>query len=1205
MIDSLLAQLRAYKKKYYLNRLIGGGLVSFGLVLSAFILVNTVEFFGRFDSITRAALFYGWLALLVVVTFRFVLTPIFKLATLDKALSDEEAAQQIGKYFPEISDKLLNTLQLSRMSAGENALIKASIAQRTKALSVIPFTKAIDYKQNKRFWPYIIPPVGLAVVLLLFIPQLFSEGTERLVQYNRVFVPKAPFRFVLKNKELSTFIGEDFEVQLAIEGDAIPEQVYIENGGRLRKMEQDAQGNYLYRFGNLQKPEKFNFQAAGFSSEAYEIMVMPRPALLQFTTRLVYPAYLNKQNEKLDNTGNLTVPAGTRIEWEFDARDTDSLLLAVNEQIRQAEKKGSSSFVINERALKSFNYTLQLKNRFARNPEDIKYQIDVIADEYPKLQVQQQSDSSLFNYLLLGGNLSDDYGITRAEVFFRIYNKNLADQADKYPFRGRKIRVTPNSTAQRFFYNLPLDSLNIQPNDVVEYYVSVWDNDGVAGPKATKSGVMKMRVPDAKALEEAAIKKAENNQRELNEQAKRAQELKKDVAKLQQRMKTKRNLEFQDRKAIEELLKKQEDLRKEVEKMQEENKMLNEQQNRFDKPNENIAQKLESLQKLMDELLDPETKKLYEQLRQLLDDKMQRPDQIQQVLEKIEKKENNLSKELDRALEMFKQMQMEMRMNKAIEKLDELAKKQEQLAQKTESKSPENKKDNKDNKANNKDSKENKDAKDSKDNKESKDSKDNKDSKDGKENKDSKDSKENKDSKDSKDSKENKDSKDKNSPDNNQKEDDNKNNKESEGNQKEDALKQEQEKLAEEFKEWQEEQDKLEELNKSLENPQDMPNTEEQEKQIEQDQKESQQNLQQNKKQQAAKKQRDASKKMKEMAQQMKSSMMQQEAEENEENAEALRQILENLLKLSFDQEDLMKESKRMYPSDPRFPAYGQKQLQIRDNAKIIEDSLTALAKRVHQISSFITRELADMNGYMEESTNAIKQKRADLAAGKQQFAMTSMNNLALLLSDVLKQMQDEMQNQNGSAGGKKKKKSKKPQPGNMSQMQKELSQKIQDLKNSGKSGKALSEELAQMAAQQEALRRALQELEKQSMEKGEKSGGLNQIKDLMEKSEQDLVNKRLTQELINRQQEIVTRLLESEKSMREREQDEKRESKTAKEFERKLPPSFEEYLRKKEQQVELLKTIPPNLAPFYKQETNRYFQQLGGGSGNSNNPLR
>jgi len=98
----------------------------------------------------------------------------------------------------------------------------------------------------------------------------------------------------------------------------------------------------------------------------------------------------------------------------------------------------------------------------------------------------------------------------------------------------------------------------------------------------------------------------------------------------------------------------------------------------------------------------------------------------------------------------------------------------------------------------------------------------------------------------------------------------------------------------------------------------------------------------------------------------------------------------------------------------------------------------------------------------------------------------------------------------------------------------------------------------------------------------------------MMEQTETDLVNKRLTEQTIMRQREILTRLLEAEKSARERELDNKRESQTGKELARAVPPSFEKYIKNKEKQTELLKTISPAFTPYYKKEVNEYFQKIG-----------
>ena len=96
-----------------------------------------------------------------------------------------------------------------------------------------------------------------------------------------------------------------------------------------------------------------------------------------------------------------------------------------------------------------------------------------------------------------------------------------------------------------------------------------------------------------------------------------------------------------------------------------------------------------------------------------------------------------------------------------------------------------------------------------------------------------------------------------------------------------------------------------------------------------------------------------------------------------------------------------------------------------------------------------------------------------------------------------------------------------------------------------------------------------------------------------MEKTETELLNKQMTAEMMKRQQEILTRLLEAENAERQRETENKRESNTGKDMVKKLPPEIEEYLKKKEAELELYKTVPPDLKPFYRSLVEGYYKSL------------
>ena len=239
----------------------------------------------------------------------------------------------------------------------------------------------------------------------------------------------------------------------------------------------------------------------------------------------------------------------------------------------------------------------------------------------------------------------------------------------------------------------------------------------------------------------------------------------------------------------------------------------------------------------------------------------------------------------------------------------------------------------------------------------------------------------------------------------------------------------------------------------------------------------------------------------------------------------------------------------------------------------------------------------------MTESTRFIRERRLGMATSKQQFAMTSMNNLSLMLSQTLQQMQAAMMAMSMPGKGSKKGKGKNPGQ-SLGDLQKQLNQRIQQLQKNqqggkgGMGGRQMSEQLAKMAAEQAMIRQMMKELmdSQKGTEAGKKLG--NEVKELMDKmdeSETDMVNKRVNPNLIKRQEEIVTRLLESEKALRQQEEDTQRKSETAKPQPKTPPAAFEQYVREKQRQTELLRTVPPSFAPFYKREADNYFRKTGG----------
>lgn len=411
-------------------------------------------------------------------------------------------------------------------------------------------------------------------------------------------------------------------------------------------------------------------------------------------------------------------------------------------------------------------------------------------------------------------------------------------------------------------------------------------------------------------------------------------------------------------------------------------------------------------------------------------------------------------------------------------------------------------------------------------------------------------------------------------------------------------LEKKQNRLNEDFKDIEQDFKELEKLNKELENSHNLDDFKPEQKDIEQQQSESLKNLQNNKKKKSSQNQRNAAKKMKDLSKKMAAMNMKMKMSAMKINYKKLRQIVENLIHLSFEQEKLIEELKKINTYNPQYVELAQRQRKLNDEAKMIEDSLFALSKRVPQIKNYINRELNNLNFNMDKTIGYFADRNIPEVRKNQQYVMTSVNNIAVMLSEVLKSMQSQMSMKgSGTKMCNNPKKGKSPKSGikGLRKLQEQLNQQIKDLKNGQKPGQGgMSKRIAQMAAKQEKLRNQLRQIEMENKKNGNDPGAkLNEIQELMEETEKDLVNKRINAETIRRQKQITIKLLEAEKAEKEQGREKKRKSRTAADIFKRNPPSLEEYNKEKLKEIELLRTVPPTLNPYYRIKVKEYFRQL------------
>ena len=544
--STLIQRIDEYKKRYFQNQLVKGSLFFVALFGAGYLFVNTAEFIGRFSSTGRGALFFGFLLTILFGLYQFIIRPLMSLYGLSKPLSNDEAARQIGTYFPEVGDKLLNTLQLQRITSDQSDLLQASLNQRSNQLLINRFSSAIQISRNRQFLKYAIPPLALILLILIVNPAFFSKSSTRLINYNKEFVEEAPFQFVVQNRSLKAFRNEDFPLSVKLTGDALPQAVYVVSNGTRFKLEQSGQ-QFSYTFDNLQRDLDFHLEAAGFNSPMYSVALIDRPAVLSFNVKLDYPAYLNKPTEQLANVGNLLVPQGTVVHWEFAADHTDSLSLKFNTDARSTAAKliDDNTFVVDRRLMRSAQYTVSLKNSQIASPSSIQYNVQVVPDRFPQVAVDRIQDTITYNYIALSGLISDDYGFSKLRLNYTI--KRAGKSSPQY---SKDIPVNRSTTSQNFVYNWSLDSLKLGQEDQLEYYVQVWDNDGVNGPKSSRSNQLNFTIPSNADVQKQVDKSAEKTQEQIDNALAKTQDIKKELKAMEDRMRTKKSSDFQDKKQL-------------------------------------------------------------------------------------------------------------------------------------------------------------------------------------------------------------------------------------------------------------------------------------------------------------------------------------------------------------------------------------------------------------------------------------------------------------------------------------------------------------------------------------------------------------------------------------------------------------------------------------------------------------------------------
>ena len=1093
--QELINRLELFIVKYYKNKILKGiiylvFLTSF--LYGVFVFLEDVFYF---PPTFREILFFTFLSAFFIQFFILIVWPFIQITkVVHRRMSYNQAAEFVGKYFQDISDSLINTISLnSKIDEDDDNidLVIASINQRIDEIKPFDFREAIDFKSNFKYLHWALIPLVVVLLIAIVWPNKVLMPTKRIMHYKQQFEKPQDFYFYLNDKNLSCLQNDDYNVICSVIGDEIPDKVYIIVDGKKMLMREEANNSFSFVFKALQEDFKFYFEAKDIESERYLLKVNPVPNIIEFETAIEYPKYTNVSDKILKNTGDMYVPQGSYITWNYFTKDVDGLKFIYGEKDTTLFTEPQlNKIVFRKKFLTSTNYKIVAFNKYTFSKDTLNYHINVIKDAFPQIEIEQFDDSISVFKKYFTGYIRDDYGFSK--MMFVCGNNGKFHYQEHLSFNKKLVE-------QEFFHYVDFDAIGAKAGDNMEYYFIVYDNDAVNGPKYKKSNVLYFNVPTEDEIFSEKINRS-NEIRDIISKGKNdAKKIKESAVQLKRKLIEKGKLDWNDKKLLKELIQKNEEVKKTFDKAIQKMEDAEKFEEQFEKREEEIVKKQDALEKLMKEVLDDEFMKLLEELRALMEKMNQ--DNENEVLEKLEMSSENLEENLDRSLELFKKLAFEKELNEAMKLSEKILTEQKDLSEQADKTSKS----------------------------------------------------------------------------------------------KLDTLSSAQKRIQEQYESLKKKIDSLDKKNSDLEQKTNFSKPENMDKSLDEEFEKSIENIQNQRKSKTSKNQDNLIKKLSSIKKDLFKFKQNMEQKDNSEDVDNIKQLLENIVDISLEQENLLLEFSFIRKNDPRYVKKVRDQYVLKQEISVVKDSLQCLAKRQMAIQPFILKEIRNIDADVEKCIINLNDHNVSKAVSRQQYVMTHLNDLALFLNEVLDQMNKNL-NSNGQGGGKSKSKESKPSMSELRKQQQQLQKQMQQMKNGnmpnkkhGKGKQSMSEGLARLAAKQAAIRRQMEELREDSMKDGVNDKGLNEIIKKMELNEVDLVNKRLTDNLIRRQKQIETRMLKSERAIAQREKEKKREAKEIKNHKISNSIDILEYKRIRNKEREIIKTIPPQLTPEYRKKVNVY----------------
>ena len=1104
----LIAKLKGFRKKEGWTDLVSSIIMFAVWCLPLIVLGIGLETVATFSASGRSILLF---IIIVVIAFLFVIYPLRTVFRYWRRMRSSllQTALVVGAHYEKVNDRLANALEIYQNYERDKRrysidLIESSLSRMAAQLKQADFSVFIDRRHVNVAIRRLFVVVPITLVSLVLFHSALSSGYHRLVHPFTVFEESYLLTFRISPGDTTIVKGTDLSIVGTVSDSTIDQiQLHVLSPGEPQQMHIMIKSAENFRF-TLKPPDsdfRYWISARDHISQEYSVRIVERPMLRTLNIFVEPPMYSQIEAYALEeNLGDINALKGSRITLKgVTNKEIDSGFIQFQNEKQNLDINGryfTYEFTLTRENTYYFKFT---DREGYDNNSPIEYAIRMISDNPPFVRILQPGkdidlgDDMIIPLLI---EAQDDFGLSRMELAYQLIEEGES-QVDSSRFLFQAIEgYEINSDQIRVALKWDLDGLDMFPNDVLVYFVKVYDNDIVSGPKSARSQMYRARFPSLYEMYEEMTTRQDYMTDDMEETLEKSRDLQHQIDRLSLEMKRTTEMDWQQTKEVEEALQKQNDIH---EKMEEIDRQLDEMvenggKNELFTPE--TMDKLEEIQSLYEDLMTPELMETMREISKALENFDE--DLVKQAMEELKLNFEEFNQRLDQTISLLKKVKTEQKLDQALKMAEELKEQQETITKKTRESSADSERMAK----------------------------------------------------------------------------------------QQGKIADDTDKLASLLEELQTEIGEFDmntssHVNDALEHMKqdNLQQTLQQLKEM----------MQNNQMADVPPQSQQAQETFKKMANSLNQAKQSMSGEMQQRAMRALRKSGRELLQLSQAQENLLGETDNLSNNSVNLPRVAEKQQETAESLQRVVDELSETMKNSFGIDPKLRTSLGSALMEMENAVKEIEARNKQRASRHQGSSMAALNDAVL---QIHKSMQNMMQQ--GNSGGMSYQQFLQ-QMEQLGQAQSQINQQSQGMPMPGQMSLAQQAAISRLAGQQQQVRKSMQQLASEAKGMSEILGSLENIAEDMKKVEEDLTKGTITRDTVNRQNRILSRMLDAQRSIHTREYSRERRAETGKNYSVISPDDLPDDLGETQSQLErdLLNAKKEGFSRDYLKVIEDYFKAL------------